>query len=132
MDKLLEKVHMGILLIFFVTVTSGCIPLLIGAAAGAGGVAYVKGSLVHNIDETVEDVHGASITALKDLGLFVTSDELNRHSARIKAEYEDGKKIDIKVDAITEYVSKISIRVGSLGDQEDSRLILNAIEKQLQ
>ena len=113
------------------TVASGCVPLLIGAAVGAGGVAYVKGALVHNIDEPVEDIHKASLAAFKGLNLFVASDELNRHSAVIKAEYEDGKKIDIKIDAITEFVSKVTIRIGVIGDQEDSRLILNAIEKKL-
>ena len=119
------------MLIFFVTVASGCIPLLIGAIAGAGGVVYVKGALVQNIDEPVEDIHKASLAALKGLSLFVISDELNRHSAVIKAEYENGKKIDIKVDAITEFVSKVTIRVGVVGNQDDSRLILNAIEKKL-
>ena len=119
------------MLVFLTVATSGCIPLLIGAAAGAGGVAYVKGALVQNMDETVEDIHQATLDALKGLGIFVTADELNRHSAKIKAEYEDGKKVDITIDAITEYVSKITIRVGLVGDQEDSRLILNAIEKEL-
>ena len=131
MIKPLQKCSIGIALISFVIFGSGCVPLLIGAAAGAGGIVYVKGALVHNIDESVEDIHKASLAALKDLNLFVTSDELNRHSAEIKAEYEDGKKINIKVDAITEYVSKVTVRVGMVGDQEDSRLILNAIEKKL-
>ena len=131
MNKLLQKLYLGIMPVFFVTVASGCVPLLIGATVGAGGVAYVKGALVHNIDEPVEDIHKASLAAFKGLNLFVASDELNRHSAVIKAEYEDGKKIDIKIDAITEFVSKVTIRIGVIGDQEDSRLILNAIEKKL-
>ncbi len=132
MNKLIKEIGRGILLVFFVTVTSsGCVPLLIGAAAGAGGIAYVKGALVHNIDETVEDIHRAALAGLKDFGLFVVSDELNRHSALIKAEYEDGRKIDIKADAITEFVSKVTIRVGVIGDQEESRLILSAIEDNL-
>ena len=46
---------------------TGCIPLLIGAAVGAGGVTYVNGALVRNIDETVADLHQASLDALKDL-----------------------------------------------------------------
>lgn len=131
MIRLLRQLSLGIMAVVFLTSATGCVPLLIGAAAGAGGIAYVKGALVENIDETVEDIHQASLAALKDLGLFVTSDELNRHSVLINAEYEDGKKVVIKVDAITEYVSKITIRVGVVGDQEDSRLILNAIEKRL-
>ena len=131
MREKLQKLCLGIVAVFFVGTASGCIPLLIGAAAGAGGVAYVKGSLIENIDESVEDIHRASLDALTEMNVFVISDELNRHSAVIKAEYEDGKKINIKVDAITEFVSKVSIRIGTVGHQEDSRLILNAIEKKL-
>lgn len=131
MIDLLKKMYLGIMLVFIVTATSGCFALLLGAAAGAGGVVYVKGGLVQNVDETVEDIHKASLAAVKDLGLFLTADELNRHSAQIKAEYGDGKKVNIKIDAITEFVSKITVRVGLIGNQEDSRLILNAIEKKL-
>ena len=62
---------------------------------------------------------------------FIIADELNRHSALIKVEFEDGKKINIKIDAITEYVSKITIRVGPIGDHDDSTWILNAIKENL-
>lgn len=131
MIRLFQKLYLGIILVFFVTATSGCVPLLIGAAAGAGGIVYVQGALVENIDETVEDIHEASLAALEDLNLFVTSDELNRHSAQIRAEYENGKKVHIKVDAITEFVSKVTIRVGIIGDREVSFLILDAIGENL-
>ena len=131
MIRSFRKFGLSIMVMCLVMATSGCIPLLIGAAAGAGGVAYVRGALAQNIDETVQDLHSASLEALKDLGLFVESDELNRHSSLINAEYGNGKKIKINIEALTEYVSKISIRVGMVGDQEDSRMILNAIQKKL-
>ena len=118
----------GIALVLVVTFAAGCVPLLIGAAVGAGSMVYMNGSLVQNMDQTVEELHQAILDGLRSLDIFVLSDELNRHSAIVKAEYEDGRKVDIKVDAITEYVSKVTIRVGLLGDQEDSRLILEAIE----
>ena len=127
----MRNLRTGLLLIFVLMGTAGCVPLLIGAAVGAGSMVFINGALVENIDESVEDLHQAALDALKDLEIFVMSDELTRHSALIKAEYTDGKNVDIKVDAITEYVSKITIRVGLIGDQEDSRLILNAIEKRL-
>jgi hypothetical protein len=128
----MKEILGGMTIVFFVTVTfSGCVPLLIGAAAGAGGIVYVQGALVQNLDEMVEDIHRATLAGLKDLSVFVASDELNRHSARIKAEYEDGTKIDVKVDAITEFVSKVTIRIGMIGDSDASRTIMNAIEDNL-
>ena len=109
----------------------GCIPLLIGAAMGAGSMTYINGSLARNVDESVEKIHKATLEALKDLNLFIMSDELNRHSASIRAEYEDTKKIHISIEALTEYVSEVRIRVGTFGDQDESNAILDAILKKL-
>lgn len=120
-----------VLSIFSLMTMSGCIPLLIGAVAGAGGFSYVKGALVKNVDHTVSKVHKAGLAALKKLDLFVTADELNRRSAFIRAEYENGQKIQIFINALTERSSKITIRIGTFGNQEQSQMILNAIEKKL-
>lgn len=129
--KSYQKFSLEIIAICLVMATSGCIPLLVGAAAGAGGVAYVKGAAVKNIDESVEKIHKASLAALKKMGVFVTADELSGHTALVKAEYGDGKKIQVKAEALTEYVSKVTVRVGAVGDPEESELVLNAIEKEL-
>jgi len=129
--KQYQKISLNCICILFLMTMVGCVPLFIGAAAGAGGVSYVRGALVRNIDERVKPMHKAVLAALKDLNYFVSADELNKHSAYIKAEYKDGKKIRIHIDALSEYVSKITIRVGSFGNQEKSLLIMNAIEKKL-
>ena len=120
-----------VLSIFSLMTMSGCIPLLIGAVAGAGGLSYAKGALVKNVDHTVREIHKAGLAALKKLNLFVTADELNKHSALIRAEYENGQKIQILIDALTERSSKITIRIGTFGNQEQSQVILNAIQKKL-
>jgi len=129
--KLFHKLSLNILCIFSLMTMAGCVPLLIGAALGVGGVSYVNGSLVRNVDESVEKIHKATLKALKDLDLFITSDELNKHSANIRAEYEDAKKIHISIEALTEYVAQIKIRIGTFGDQDESHTILNTILKKL-
>jgi len=129
--KQFQKYHLNILCIFSLMTTIGCIPLLIGAVAGVGGMTYIKGSLVHNVDHTVKQVNKASLEALKDLKLFITSDELNKRSSVIKAEYENGKNISVFIDALTERSSKITIRVSVFGDQVKSQTILNAILRNL-
>jgi hypothetical protein len=120
------------LLSFLIGLTLGCtscIPLIIGAAAGAGGVAYINGDLEKNFDRSVSAMHKSTLAALKDMDIFIDQDELNLHSALIKGEYESGQKIQIKIDALTEQSSKIKIRVDTFGDQEKSQMILNAIKK---
>ena len=114
-----------------VIVMAGCVPLMIGAAAGLGGAAYVKGALETRIDNSVKEVHEASLAGLKDLGLFVFDDDLTRHSAVINAEFENGEKVRIEVKALTEYVSELKIRVGFFGDETKSFFVLDAIQKNL-
>jgi len=109
----------------------GCVPLVIGAAAGAGGITFVKGKLEKNFDYSVEKVHKASLAAIKSLDLFVRSDELSRHLSVTKGEFDDGKGFNVTITALTERASKIVIRVGLLGDQAKSEMILEAIEKKL-
>jgi hypothetical protein len=126
-----RKFRLGIISACLLMAISGCVPLAIGLVAGAGGIAYIKGSSVKNIDENIETVHKASLVALKEINALVTVDELNRHSVLIKAENADGQKIQITVDALTEYVSKVSVRVGTVGDPEESRMIISMIEENL-
>lgn len=109
----------------------GCVPLIIGAAAGAGGLGYIKGALIENIDEPVNKINKATVAALGEFGVFVIVDELNKHSSYIRAEYKDGRNIQVNIDALTEYVSKITIRIGVFGDQDESMMILKAIEKRM-
>ena len=110
--------------------TAGCVPLLVGAAAGAG-IAYVKGTLEANFDRPVKTVHKASVAALKVLKLEIKDEDVSQHSSEIKAEYQDGIKVNIKTEALTEHTSKISIRIGVFGDQTKSEMILDAIKKRL-
>ena len=112
-------------------VWTGCIPLLVGAAVGAGGISYAKGALAKNVEHDLQDVHAATLKALKKLDLFVTADEVNKHDSKVHAEFQDGEKINIFLDAITEHNTKITIRIGVFGHQEKSQLILNAIELNL-
>ena len=110
--------------------SSGCIPLLVGAAAGAG-VAYVKGTLEANFERPIKTVHKASLAALKSLKIEIKEENFSQHSSRIRAEYPDGTKVSVDGDALTEHTAKIAIRVGVFGDQTKSEMILDEIKKRL-
>ena len=103
-------------LLFALITTAGCVPLLIGAAAGAGGVAYIKGSLEQNFDKPVKELHAASLNGLRDIKCAVRSDEIRRHVAKIKFEFDDGEKGSIVIKALTERSAQLKIRIGVLGD----------------
>jgi len=114
----------------FMLASQGCV-LLAGAAAGAGGYAYYKGTLERNLDKSNEQVHKATLKALKKLDLFIIEDEAGVHDSKTKAEYADGKSVTIKIKSLTERAANLKIRVGTFGDKEKSIMIFNAIKKQL-
>ncbi len=122
---------MALILSLAVFTNSGCYAVVLGAAAGAGSVAYVKGRIEKNFDRPVKKVNAATLSALKGLDIFVISDELTTHESEIKGEYDDGKEVKIKIIALTEKSSKITIRVGVLGNEEKSLEVLNAVIKKL-
>ncbi len=113
------------------TSVSGCVPLLIGAAAGVGGYAWVKGELVHELNVPVQKVHRAASRAMRDLKLAVYDDKGDRLSAKINAKFVDGTDININVEAKTERSAIVKIRVGLLGDKQKSEMIFSAIKKRL-
>jgi len=127
----IQRGIVGCLVLIGLVMNAGCVPLIIGAAAGAGGVSYMRGALEQNVDHPIKKVHQAALKGLKDFKIFVKSDELNVHSAVMKGEYPDGKKVQVNIEALTEQASKIIIRVGIMGDEEKSHMILNAIRKKL-
>ena len=127
----LRRVSALVVLLFATLTAQGCVPLVLGAAAGAGGMSYIKGSVEKNIEHSIEDIHEATLKALKKLDIFVLDDDITRHEATFKAEYPNGKKVEVVVEALTERSSKIKVRVGILGDQDKGVTILNAILRHL-
>jgi len=131
MLKKMKVVALGVVLLAFVVTQSGCFALVVGAAAGAGGIAWVQGVLEKNLDAPLNKVHVAAQKALKKLKLSVTQDIKDTHSAKLQSQYSDGKDVTINIEAITEKTCRVKIRVGVFGDQERSQSILDALERYL-
>ncbi len=109
----------------------GCAALLVGGAAGAGSVVYIKGQVKEDMTASVPPVHDASISALKELNLPIIEDTHDKLSARIKSRFADGADVWIEIESATAESSKLTIRVGVMGDQHKSRQILDGIHKHL-
>ncbi len=131
MKRQFSSIGLTVLLLGTTLASSGCVALLIGAAAGAGGVAWVKGSLEQNFDKTVGQLHSASLRGLKDIKCSVRLDQIRKHLAKIDFEFDDGQKGSINIKALTERSAKLKIRIGILGDETKSHIVLNAILKHL-
>ena len=135
MSKKRERKHMMWLYAAILTVTAiqmcGCGALLVGAAGGAGAVAWVKGEMKANIDKPLDEVYTAAGEALKELELPGAIEKKDALTAKIKSSFADGKDIVIRIESLSDTSSEISVRVGTLGDKSRSQKILDTIHKHL-
>ncbi|MDE3042735.1 MAG: DUF3568 family protein [Nitrospirota bacterium] len=111
--------------------SSGCVALVVGAAGGAAGAVYVMGKLSEELSYDVPAVHGAALTAMKELGLTLSEDRADTVSARMESEFADRAHVWIDLDSMGESRTRATIRVGLTGDEVRSRKILDAIKQAL-
>lgn len=109
--------------------SSGCIPLVVGVAGGAAGVAYVRGKLTEELSYDVPAVHGTALSAMKELGLTLSEDRADTLSARMKSEFADRTSIWISLESRGESRTMVTIYVGRTGDEVRSRKILETIKQ---
>lgn len=106
----------------------GC-ALVVGGAAGAGAVAYVRGELKALEDVTLDRAWPAAKQAMSDLEFMVTDSEKDAFNGRLTARGAGDKKIVVSLKKESDAVTEIRIRVGSFGDEAMSRKILETIKK---
>jgi hypothetical protein len=111
--------------------TAGCFWLVVGAAAGAGGVIWATGKLKQELNVSVDTAHKAALKALKDLELPVIVDKKDQLTVKMESEFSDGARVWIDIDSITVKSCKIEVRVGTMGDERRSREILQTIQRYL-
>ena len=109
---------------------SGCVVAAVGAGV-VGTVAYVTGDLEAVEARKLDEVHDATLEAMKALDLHVTKQTKDALSAVIVARDAQDKKITVKLNATGSEVTELSIRVGAFGNEEKSRLIYKEIRRNL-
>lgn len=110
------------------TLFTGCAALLVGAAAGAGGVAYSQGELKNTESVALATAHRAAERAVKDLKFVVIKSQLDGLGGLIEARSASDQKISIKTKQISTKATEVRIRVGLLGDEAASRQILSRMQ----
>jgi hypothetical protein len=101
----------------------GCALLLVGAGAGAGTYAYVKGELQTTYGASVDRTWNATLSALKDLNMRVEWTKKDVLEGNIEATKPDGTKVKIDLIKAGPDTTTVKIRIGVFGDEEASRLI---------
>ncbi len=110
---------------------TGCGALLFGAAAGgaAAGALYISGELNADVDATPEEVIAATEKAFRDLIWSKETANASRTDGLATARTATGRSVKVTVVTKTPQVSTLSIRVGTFGDENLSRMLYDRIIK---
>jgi hypothetical protein len=119
------------ILLFFYVVTSGCAAVVAGAAAGTAGVVWYKGRLQETVPYSVPKVHQASLSGLRDLDIRTVEERRDSLTSEIRGLLADGTKVWIDAKSTGQNTTKVTIRVGLLGDKSFSLRIRDAMKRHL-
>ncbi len=114
-----------------IPILTGCVAVAAGAAAGAGAVAYVEGELQVTLPETYDRVVGATRSALKELEFTKISESKDALTGIFIYRTAADKKVTVTLNKIGDKSTKVGIRVGLIGDQDLSHIILDKIKSHL-
>ena len=96
-------------------IISGCAAVLVGAGAGAGTYAYVKGELFRTYRAGYQPTLDACISVIADLGMAVQSKTTDGVQTTIAAERKDGTPMTVGVKIIDSDWTQVSVRTGVVG-----------------
>lgn len=110
----------------------GCVALLAGAVAGTGTAVWLSGKLTQEFNAPYERTINAAEKALRSLKLEVTKQSREANVTQLKSKYSDDREVWIDIRRITEYSTKVEVRVGAVNpDKAAADKILKKIQTYL-
>ena len=126
---------MGVVLSVLIAGTGCAIFLAAGAGAGVGiGTAeYIRGELKQAYAAPMEKAWNASLTAAEELKMRTTEKSIDNldQNRLIKGKTDEGKDFQIALEATSQEVTTVKIRIGLFGDEAYSKRIQELIAKNL-
>ncbi len=126
----IKRILLIVLLVGTAIFSQGCVVAAVGVGA-AGTIAYVRGDLEAVESHSLDEVYEAAIKALDELELNVISKSKDALTATINARDAQDKKVKIILKKTAEQTTKVSIRIGTFGDETKSRLIYQKLNYNL-
>jgi len=109
---------------------SGCL-LAAAGAAGAVGVAYAKGDLTATLEANPQQVVDATNEAFEQMDIVQVGSNATAVDGQVTGRTAGDDRIVVNVKSEGASASRISIRVGTFGDETLSRQILDKIKANL-
>jgi hypothetical protein len=132
MSQWLTKTGLTITALTCVLLCSGCLGLfLTGTAVGMGTIVYKQGELVSVEPADVKATFAAAEKALADMDALINVRQLSGLDAMIEATVPNGWKIRVTMERVDYKETRVGIRIGKVGHEEYSMVILEKIRKHL-
>jgi hypothetical protein len=110
----------------------GCFALFAGVAGGAGTAVWLSGKLTQECHASYHATINATKLALQSLNLPVVKETDEEEITQIKGSYSDGREMWIDIHRVTDYSTKVEVRVGGVSpDKEAAGMVLKRIQSYL-
>jgi len=110
---------------------SGCVAVAAGAAAGYAGYEYSNGECVGVAAGTVDKLYRATLAAADQMQMTVKSKSRELNKASFTLRQPDGTAVDLWLSRQSADFTRITVRVGTFGDEARSRQIIAKIKENL-
>jgi len=108
---------------------SGCTVLTVGAASAIGGTYYVSGEIKASYEVSIQHLYDVTLYTFQIEEIKVISVSNTRDDADIIGELSDGEKIAVHIYYNKEEQGTLGIRIGDIGDEKRSRVLLKKMER---
>ncbi len=114
-------------------VLGSCVAATIGTGdgAGAGAFSYITRDLKATYNVNMDTAWPATLRAIEQLNLTVESENIDSLGGDLAVKRADGTDVKIRLKPLSESSTRISIRVGWMGNKIKSVLIHDAIRNAL-
>ncbi|MFO7718629.1 MAG: DUF3568 domain-containing protein [Thermodesulfobacteriota bacterium] len=113
-----------------VVLSSGCAAVALGTAGGAGTYVYLKGQLVREYNAGMDRSYDAVLSTCNALDLEIQSRSHNLSEAKVSA-LDGDRTVHFRLKSLSTQKTKLSVRVGLLGDKVASQRIHEEFSRQL-
>jgi hypothetical protein len=117
--------------LLFVLIVALAVGIFSGCSTGELGVENEFGTIIGFVEATPEPATNAAVMAVRDLKFSLISSGFDALAGRVIARTSMDDRIDIDIYSKGKNISKVSIRVGTFGDESISLRILDKIKDKL-
>lgn len=123
------KIRSLMLIMVAFIVMSGCTVIGVGAASAIGGTYYITGEIRASYPVSITHLYNVTLYTFQMEEIKVISVSNTTEDADILGELSDGEKITVHIYYNKEEQGTLGIRIGSVGDEKQSRELLKKMER---